>query len=200
MRRFLFASMLALSSLVTFTHYANAETASSFSLPGVDGKTYSLDQFKGKVVVLEWFNSGCPFVEKYYESGAMQRLQKEYTSKDVVWLTINSSAKGKQGNMSPEEHRAKMTEWNMTPTMVLLDENGTVGRKYSAKTTPHMFIVNKDGSQAYQGAIDDKPSTKKSDIESSKNYVKAALDELLAGKSVSMSSTTPYGCSVKYAS
>ena len=173
--------------------------APSFTLKGIDGKEYSLDEFAGKTVVLEWFNEGCPFVAKHYSGGNMQSLQKEYTGKGVVWLAIVSSAPGKQGNKTPDEHKATLAKWNAAPTALLIDEDGVVGKKYGAKTTPHMFVIDSTGSIAYAGAIDDKASTEAEDIPTSKNYVKAALDALLAGKKVEVSETQAYGCGVKYA-
>lgn len=172
--------------------------APSFTLPGIDGKQHSLDEYKGKVVVLEWFNEGCPFVKKHYASGNMQALQKEYTGKGVAWLTIVSSAPGKQGHDDAAGHKAKLGEWKASPTAFLTDESGEVGKKYGARTTPHMYVIDSSGALVYQGAIDDKATTKESDIPGSKNFVKAALDEVTAGKPVTTASTEPYGCSVKY--
>ncbi len=173
--------------------------APDFSLVDTNGKTHALSDYKGKTVVLEWVNFGCPFVVKHYDSKNMQSLQKKYTDKGVVWLSISSSAKGKEGNMSPAEWNKEITAQKASSTAYLLDENGKVGKAYEAKTTPHMFIINAEGNLVYKGAIDDKRSTKASDIKSSKNYVSAALDEVLANKKVTTAATEPYGCSVKYA-
>ena len=173
--------------------------APSFNLPGADGKTHSLGDFKGKYVVLEWFNPGCPFVQKHYTSDNMQKLQKEFTGKDVVWLTIDSSAEGTQGYLTPEEAKKQMTEWKMSPTALLLDPSGKVGHEYHATNTPHMFVINPEGKLIYEGAIDSKASTDPGDIGSSTNYVKIALEEAMAGKPVSTAQTKAYGCSVKYA-
>ena len=129
----------------------------------------------------------------------MQKLQKHYTKEGVVWLIINSSAEGKQGHCTPKRANQLVKERDMAPTVFLLDHNGKVGMSYGAKTTPHMFVINKDGLLIYNGAIDDKPSTQIKDIEVAKNYVQAALDEAIAGKTVSVKATQPYGCSVKYA-
>lgn len=174
------------------------KTAPKFTLTDTTGKKWSSSDLKGKVVVLEWFNFGCPFVKKHYSSGNMQKLQKEYTGKGVTWLAITSSAKGKQGNASPAEHDKAFKDKNSAPTAVLIDEDGSVGKAYSAKTTPDMYVINKKGVLVYAGAIDDKNGVDESEIATAKNYVKAALDELLAGKTVTVAETKPYGCSVKY--
>ncbi|MDE1153182.1 MAG: thioredoxin family protein [Micavibrio sp.] len=175
------------------------EAAPAFTLPAADGGTASLADYKGKLVVLEWHNKGCPFVHKQYDSGNMQALQKEYTAKDVIWLTINSSAEGKQGYETAAEALATAKDDDAAPTHVLLDADGKVGKLYGAKTTPSMFVIDKDGKLAYAGAIDDKPSTDVDDVKTAKNYVRAALDALAAGKPVETASTKSYGCGVKYA-
>jgi peroxiredoxin len=173
--------------------------APDFTLKDTSGKAHSLSDFKGKFVVLEWFNEGCPFVKKHYTSGNMQKLQKEYTGKDVVWLSINSSAPGEQGHMTPETAPKTMGEWKMDSTKVLLDHDGKVGKMYGAKTTPHMFVIDKAGKLVYQGAIDSKPTPNTADLDGAENYVRVALDNSMAGKPVATTSTKPYGCSVKYA-
>jgi peroxiredoxin len=175
------------------------QAAPDFSLTGIDGKTYKLSDFKGKYVVLEWNNLDCPFVRKHYASGNMQSLQKKYTEKGVVWLTVCSSATGKQGYYEPAQLQEKMNENHFAATAYLRDPDGTVGRAYGAKTTPHMFVVNPAGVLIYAGAIDDKPSFDPNDIPKAGNYVAACLDESMAGKAVATSSTASYGCSVKYA-
>lgn len=202
-----------ISAFAAPSSVTTGESAPSFSLPGIDGKMYRLDDFKGQVVVLEWFNSGCPFVVKHYQSDNMQGLHREYAKdlagdtrakaedKDdqkVVWLTIISSAPGKQGHGRPKEHRETMAKWHMQPSAFLIDEDGEVGKRFGAKTTPHMFIINRDGVLVYQGAIDSIPSTRPSDIPESKNYVREALSEVFAGRPVTTATTPPYGCSVKY--
>jgi len=174
--------------------------APDFSLPDAKGTTHSLLQYKGKYVVLEWFNPQCPFVKKHYGSSNMQNLQKEFTDKGVVWLTIDSNAPGTEGNLTPEEAQKIVASWKTHETALLLDPEGNAGRAYGAKNTPNMVIINPDGKIVYHGAIDSKATPNPSDIPSSTNYVKAALDQSLAGKSVSTPETKPYGCSVKYKS
>jgi hypothetical protein len=148
--------------------------------------------------VLEWLNHGCPFVKKHYSSGNMQSLQKKYGEKGVVWLSVVSSAPGKQGYNLPDDANALSTEMKAAPAAVLLDPTGEVGKLYDARTTPHMFVINPEGVIIYNGAIDDKRSTDVEDISTSKNYVAAALDEAMSGKPVTVAATQPYGCSVKY--
>ncbi len=172
--------------------------APDFTLPSQDGSMIGLSAYKGKYIVLEWFNSGCPFVKKHYEPGNMQKLQATYTAKGVIWLSINSSAKGKEGYTTPKEAGEIRMKWKSPSTAVLLDSAGKVGKLYGAKTTPHIFIISPEGRVIYQGAIDDKASADSADIASSKNYVAAALDAALAGQAVAEASTKPYGCSVKY--
>ena len=172
--------------------------APEFSLSDAKGKTHSLAEYKGKYVVLEWFNPECPFVKKHYGSGNMQKLQQEYTGKGVVWLTIDSNAPGKEGHLTPEQASGTIDSWKTHQTALLLDADGKVGQAYGAKNTPHMFIINPEGKIVYEGAIDNKPSPNPNDIPSATNYVKAALDESIAGKPVSNATTKPYGCSVKY--
>ena len=172
--------------------------APDFSLTDSKGKTQSVSQYKGKYVVLEWFNPECPFVKKHYGSGNMQKLQTEFTSKGIVWLTIDSSAPGLEGNLTAEQANAKIAEWKTKQTALVLDPDGKAGRAYGAKNTPHMFVINPEGKIVYEGAIDSKATPNPSDIANSTNYVKVALEESLAGKTVSNANTRPYGCSVKY--
>ena len=195
--------LITLSSLVAATMFATdvppvGSAAPDFSLTDAKGQTHSLAQYKGKYVVLEWFNPECPFVKKHYGSGNMQKLQAEFTGKGVVWLSIDSSAPGLEGNLTAEQANAKMTEWKTKQTALVLDPDGKAGRAYAAKNTPHMFVINPEGKIIYEGAIDSKASPNPADISSSTNYVKVALDESLAGKTVSNANTKPYGCSVKY--
>jgi peroxiredoxin len=174
------------------------KAAPDFSLPAADGKTVDLKQYKGKLVVLEWFNHGCPFVKKHYNSGNMQALQKEFTGKGVVWLSICSSAKGKQGFGTAAEHLDEAKTAKAAATEILIDADGKVGRMYGAKTTPDMYVIDKKGELVYSGAIDDKNDTEVDSIKGAKNYVKEALDNLLDGKKVATTETKSYGCSVKY--
>jgi peroxiredoxin len=173
--------------------------APAFELEDADGNARSLADSKGKVVVLEWWNYECPFVGKHYGSGNMQKLQKKWTAKGVVWLTVSSSAPGKQGYVDGAHAKAVMKEKGGAPTAILLDHDGTVGRLYGAKTTPHMFVIDSKGTLVYEGGIDDKPSTDVADIATATNYVDAALTEVTAGQPVMTATSRPYGCSVKYA-
>lgn len=177
---------------------AQANMAPEFTLPSALGEQVSLSDFAGKTVVLEWVNFDCPYVRKHYDSGNMQNLQKTYTAKDVVWLSINSSAKGKQGQFEEQKLLEKMSEHDHNADHYLVDLSGEVGHKYGAKTTPHMYVIGADGTFVYQGAIDNIPSADKADVEKAENYVAAALDAHLAGKEPAVKSTQPYGCGVKY--
>lgn len=172
--------------------------APDFTLTDINGKARSLSEFKGKFVVLEWMNHGCPFIKKHYGSGNMQALQKEWTGKGVAWLSICSSAEGKQGFMTPAEWRKTTAEKGSVATAVLPDGEGTVGRLYGAKTTPHMFVIDPAGVLIYKGAIDDRPTYDPADVKGATNYVSLALKESMAGKPVGIPSTRSYGCSVKY--
>ena len=191
-------ALVLLIALALAAHADVGQPAQNFTLKSAAGKDVSLSDFQGKVVVLEWTNSGCPFVQKHYGSGNMQKLQKDATAKGVVWLSICSSAPGKQGNLSANE-AIKLTASNgSSATAYLLDENGKVGQLYGAKRTPEMYVINKEGTLVYHGAIDDKKTPDPADIPGAKNFVAAALDEVLAGKPVSTPQTEAYGCSVKY--
>jgi peroxiredoxin len=197
--------LTALTSLIGTAVFAAdvpsiGSNAPDFSLPDAKGTTHSLSQYKGKYVVLEWFNPQCPFVKKHYGSSNMQNLQREFTDKGVVWLTIDSNAPGTEGNLTAEEAQKIVTSWKTHETALLLDPEGNAGRAYGAKNTPNMVVINPDGKIVYHGAIDSKATPNPSDIPSSTNYVKAALDQSLAGKSVATPETKPYGCSVKYKS
>jgi peroxiredoxin len=174
------------------------DAAPSFTATDTNGQLHKLSDYAGKFVVLEWHNRGCPYTQKHYNSGNMEKLQHEWTARGVVWLTIISSAPGKQGYVTAQDENAYVKQVNAAPTAVLLDPAGTVGHLYDAKTTPHMFIINPQGVLIYNGAIDDKPTPDPSDISGAKNYVSLALTEALAGKSVTTPTTRPYGCSVKY--
>lgn len=175
------------------------EPAPEFTLMGSDGEEYSLSDFEGQFVVLEWVNHGCPFVQKFYGAGEMQRLQKEYTDQGVAWLTINTSAPGKQGHMTAEQANESIERYDADPTAILLDHDGTVGRKFDARVTPHMYVIDPDGILIYNGAIDDSPTTDPDDLEGAENYVVAALTAGMNGGEVANPRTRPYGCGMKYA-
>ena len=171
--------------------------APAFTATDLAGKPVNLADYKGRTVVLEWHNFGCPFVQKHYRSGNMQALQRKYGS-DVVWLAVNSTHKSSSDYTEPAKLSAELKGFNATPAHYLMDEPGALGMAYGAKTTPHMYIIDPAGKVAYNGAIDDKRSASVEDVKTARNYVAAALDEMKAGKPVSVASTTPYGCSVKY--
>src|ERR1700682_1417483 len=174
------------------------ELAPDFTATDTNGKVHKLSEYRGKFVVLEWTNRGCPYTQKHYNSGNMQRLQREWTGKGVIWLTVISSAPGEQGYVTASQENAYLKESNAAPTAVLLDTTGAVGHLYDAKTTPHMYIIDSQGTLIYNGAIDDRPTTDLGDVNGAKNYVSASLQEATSGKPVSNATTRPYGCSVKY--
>lgn len=193
------AAIIALFALPAFSPVASpsveiGKPVPDFSLNGIDGKSYNLAQYKGKVVVLEWSNPNCPFVQRVYGGRIMQNTQKKYDGK-VVWLTINSTNPDHRDHETPSAIAAKYKDWGATSTAYLLDPDGTVGHMFDAKTTPHMFVINTEGLLAYEGAIDDDPLGSKSE---KTNYVDAALTSLLAGKTVAVNTTRSYGCSIKY--
>jgi peroxiredoxin len=169
-----------------------------FSAPDIAGRTINLGDYAGKIVILEWTNDGCPFVGKHYDSGNMQALQRKYTGEGDVWLTVASSAAGEQGYVTPAEAKADLARWRAAPSDYLLDPDGVVGRLYDARATPHMVVIDRNGRVAYMGAIDDTPSTRLADVKTAKNYLVAALDEIAAGKPVTVAATQAYGCSIKY--
>ena len=191
-------TLAASTALFAADSPAVGTNAPDFSLTDSKGKSQSVSQYKGKYVVLEWFNPECPFVKKHYGSGNMQKLQEELTGKGVVWLSVDSSAPGKEGNLTAEQANQKMTEWKTKQTALLLDPDGKAGQTYGAKNTPHMFVINPEGKIIYEGAIDSKASANPADIASATNYVKVALEESMSGKTVTTANTKPYGCSVKY--
>lgn len=172
--------------------------APDFTATDQDGKSVKLSDFKGKIVVLEWNNPECPFVVKHYSSGNMQKLQAYARGNKAVWLTVNSSAAGREGSLTADQAKAMLKEKNMSVDHYLIDPEGMVGKLYEAKATPHMFVIDAAGNVAYMGAIDDKASTDVKDIEGASNYVRAALDSLMASKPITLASTQAYGCSVKY--
>ncbi|WP_373491391.1 redoxin domain-containing protein [Parasphingorhabdus sp.] len=178
----------------------NGAMAQDFKLTDINGKTVQLSQFRGKTVILEWHNPGCPFVAKHYDSGNMQATQKAARAQGAIWLTINSGAKGKQGHMTGTEAKSLITKQNIQASNYLFDTKGVVGKAYDAKTTPHMYIIDGSGKLVYQGGIDDKPTANPADIKDARNHVLAALGEIKSGDKVSIAQSRPYGCSVKYAS
>jgi peroxiredoxin len=192
---------LALTLVVSLSAYAARVGTPAPAFTGTDshGQTHNLSDYRGKFVVLEWTNHDCPFTKKQYNSGNMQALQKQWTAKGVVWLTILSSAPGQDGYMTASDENAWMAKVHAAPTAAILDSSGTIGHEYEAKTTPHMFIIDPSGKLIYEGAIDDHPTTSVADVPSSKNYVSAALDQAMSGRTVAVAYTRPYGCSVKYA-
>ena len=192
------AGALALSPALLRADATVGQPAPLFSAPDATGAARSLVTYKGKWVVLEWVNHECPFVQKHYGSGNMQKAQKAATAKGAVWLSVNSSAPGKQGALDGKLAAKMVAEKGAAPAAVLLDPDGKVGHAYGAKTTPHMFVIDPKGTVVYAGAIDDKPSTDQADVATAKNFVLAALDEAMAGKPVTTASTQPYGCAVKY--
>jgi peroxiredoxin len=191
------AFTLAALSAAAFASAPPGQPAPGFTITDLDGKPAKLEDYRGKTVVLEWNNFGCPFVQKHYQSGNMQSLQKKYAN-DVVWLTINSTSKSSDNYEAPGRLATELSGFHAQPARYLMDDPGTVGMAYGAKTTPHMFIIDPRGLVVYNGAIDDKRSTDVADVKTAKNYVVAALDEMKQGKPVSVASTQPYGCSIKY--
>jgi peroxiredoxin len=199
MRRFSVAIAVALFA-ITFTAWALrvGDPAPDFTGTDSQGQTHKLSEYHGKYVVLEWTNNGCPFTKKHYTSGNMQALQKEWTAKGVVWLTILSSAPGAQGFMTASDENAYMSRVHAAPTAAILDPTGRIGHEFEAKTTPDMIVIDPSGKVIYSGAIDNRPTTEPSDVQGATNYVSAALTESMAGQAVAVSFTRPYGCSVKY--
>ncbi len=194
-------SILSMACLMAGLAAAQAtldKPAPNFTGQGSDGKMYTLADYRGKFVVLQWYNRDCPFIHKHYDSGNMQKLQDTYGKKGVIWFEILSSAPGKEGYMTTAEAQENRAKSGTKSIATLVDPEGTIGKLYAAKSTPHMFVIDRRGILIYQGAIDDHATADASDIPSAKNYVAAALDEAMAGKSVSTPSTRPYGCGVKY--
>jgi len=194
------ALALAVAAAPVPTHASKVGApAPAFKATDSKGKVHNLSDFKGKWVVLEWHNEGCPYVRKHYGGNNMQKLQQEWTAKGVVWLTVMSSATGQQGYMEPAQADAYFAKQKASPSAILLDPSGEIGRLYDAKTTPHMFVIGPDGMLVYNGAIDDKPSSDQSDLATASNFVSAALAEGMAGKAVTTATSRPYGCGIKYA-
>ena len=198
-------ALLAVAFAVTLAGQTTAapllgQPAPAFKATDASGKTRSLAEFRGKTVVLEWTNNGCPYVQKHYNAGAMQKLQSQAARDGVVWLTVVSSAPGMQGYLTPTAAKAWKTAAGTAVADLLLDPKGTVGRAYDARTTPHMYIVDKTGALVYMGGIDDQPSADPEGLKVARNFVTAALADIKAGRAVAQAATRPYGCSVKYGS
>jgi alkyl hydroperoxide reductase subunit AhpC len=194
----LFIALVLCVASPLFSSARVGEAAPDFSATASTGKTFRLADYRGKYVVLEWHNNGCPYVRKHYNSGNMQRLQKEWTGRGVVWFTILSSAPGYQGYATANEENDYIAKMQAAPTAALLDPTGQIGHLYDAKTSPQMVVINPKGVVIYDGAIDDKPTTDLSDVPGATNYVNLALEQDIAGKPVETQATRPYGCSVKY--
>jgi peroxiredoxin len=199
MKRF----MLVLVSLICTCGMAQANVSSGqmapdFALTDIDGKQQKLSTYKGKYVVLEWFNSECPFVQKHYESGNMQALQKKFAGKGVVWLTINSTNPNSSNYRDPAGSREIAKSWKLHSAALMLDSDGKVGRMFGATATPHMWVIEPSGKVIYAGAIDDKASFRQDDVKTAKNFVASALEESLAGRPIGVAAAPAYGCSIKY--
>jgi len=173
-------------------------TAPDFKGTDSTGAKHTLSEYRGKFVVLEWANQGCPYDRKHYLSGSMESQQRDWTAKGVIWLSVISSAPGEQGYVTPAQENTYLKTMHAAPTAALLDPDGTIGRLYEAKTTPHIFVIDPTGKLIYQGAIDDKPTTEQSDLKGARNYLNETLTAAMAGKPLQVESTRPYGCSVKY--
>lgn len=199
LKSFVFAAVAALLPLSAVAQAARVgQSAPQFTATDSHGQSHSLAEYKGKYVVLEWHNQGCPYTQKHYVSGNMQELQKEWTGKGVVWFTVISSARGQQGYVTPSEENAYLAKMRADPTAALLDPDGNVARLYGARTTPQMYVVDPQGKLIYEGAIDNRPTADVSDIKGADNYLSDALTQAMAGKPVAVSYTRSYGCSVKY--
>jgi peroxiredoxin len=199
MRRLPILTAAVLAALSLSAHAAKVgDPAPDFTAADSHGQTHKLSEYRGKYVVLEWTNSNCPFTRKHYTSGNMQALQKEWTAKGVVWLTVLSSAPGNDGYKTAAEENAWVEQIHAAPTAVLLDPSGALGHEYEAKTTPDMYVIDASGKLIYSGAIDDRRTVDLSDVKGAKNYVSDALSEAMAGQPVQIAYTRSYGCSVKY--
>lgn len=193
-----FAMILTAAPVSVMAAPEIGEPAPTFTAVTADGETINIEEYRGQTVVLEWTNHECPFVVKHYETGNMQALQKKATDNDVVWLTVVSSAPGKQGFVGAEKAQELMKEHNAHASEKILDPTGEIGKLYDAQVTPHMYVIDAEGTLVYKGAIDDNSSASHDTVEGATNYVQAALDALAAGEPVDPASTQPYGCSVKY--
>lgn len=196
--KYVLAGLVFSGLIAAHAEVINNEAAPEFTLTDTKGVAHKLSDFKGKYVVLEWVNHGCPFVVKHYSQGHMQALQQAQTGEGVIWLSVCSSAEGKQGHMTSEEWSAKIAEVGSASTAVLIDADGTVGKLYGAKVTPHMYVIDPEGILIYQGAIDSIRSTDPADIADAKNYITEALTQHKAGQPVAVPQTQAYGCGIKY--
>jgi len=197
-RAFLAAAFLAAAPLPALSQPTAGQPAPAFTLTDLDGRKVSLADLKGKYVVLEWTNPGCPFVQKHYDSGNMQSLQKRFTGEGVQWIVVNSTSPSHSDYVKPAEQKAWLAKRGATVSVAALDADGKVGRAYAAKVTPHMYVIDPNGVLVYAGAIDDKRSANPADVKTASNYVVQAFAELRAGKPVSAPSTQAYGCTIKY--
>jgi len=197
-RAFLATALLAAAPLPTLSQPLPGQPAPAFTLTDLDGRKVSLADLKGRYVVLEWTNPGCPFVQKHYNSGNMQSLQKRFTGEGVQWIVINSTSPSHSDYLKPAEHKAWLAKHGASASVAALDADGTVGRAYAAKVTPHMYVIDPNGVLVYAGAIDDKRSASVADVKTANNYVVQAFGELRAHKPVSTPSTQAYGCTIKY--
>jgi peroxiredoxin len=198
MMKFLLSAWMLTASTAFAATAVVGQPAPAFSVTDTSGKAVSLADFKGKTVVLEWVNPGCPYVRKHYDSANMQATQKGAAGQGVVWLAVNSTAQDHYDYKKPADMAAWMQSQKAAATHTLMDSDGKIGKAYSARTTPHMYVIDAKGTLAYAGGIDDKPSANPADVKTAKNYVNAALADVLAGKTVAQATTRPYGCSVKY--
>lgn len=198
MKAILFTALTAISSSLPLLAVDPGQAAPAIETKDVKSANVSLEALKGKVVVLEWINFGCPYVQKHYASGNLPKLQKEYTGKGVVWITINSSAEGKQGYLSAEKMAESSAKQGVAASHIVIDPVGSIGKAYDAKVTPHLYIIDAAGKVAYNGAIDSVPSVKQEDVATAEPWFKNALDAVLAGKEVVQAKNKPYGCPVKY--
>lgn len=198
MKSILLTTLVGAFALVTATAAEIGKAAPAFSAKDVKGETVSLSDLGGKVVVLEWLNFGCPFVKKHYGAGNMQKLQAEATAKDVVWITVNSGAEGKQGYLEASKLDEATAKAGSKASHVVVDSDGTIGKAYDAKVTPQMVIINQEGVLVYDGAIDSKATAKEADIETADKLFANALEAVLTGKEVENAKNKPYGCGIKY--
>ena len=198
LKQSLFALALLIAPVSAHAAVEIGKPAPDFVGTDINGQEIKLSDYKGKKVVLEWTNHQCPYVIKHYDTNNMQQTQKKATDDGVIWLTVTSSATGKQGYTTAEEAKEVIAEVGANATTRILDPSGEIGKMYDAKTTPHMFVIDEEGNLAYEGAIDDNSSSRHETVEGAKNYVLAALDSLAAGEPVDPAQTAPYGCSIKY--